>query len=261
MGPGMQALRPLQQHASIATGGPAAAAAPPPHRLLARLPSQDLERLLPRFEVVDLAHGRILYEPGSPASHVYFPISAVVSLLYLSDSGASAEVAMIGQEGVVGLSALMGGESADGRAVVQAAGRSLRIKPQDLAAEFNQGGALMQLLLRCTQAMMLQMGQAAVCNRHHAMERQLCRWLLQSLDRRHSVDLAMTQELLAMLLGVRRESVTEVAKKLQTAGLIRYARGHIVVLDRAGLQARSCECYARVRRDQERLLPGLYTST
>jgi CRP-like cAMP-binding protein len=198
--------------------------------------------------------GDVLYESGGEMSHVYFPINSIVSLLYVTENGASAEIAVVGNEGLVGISLFMGGESTPGRAVVQSAGQGFRLKAQTIKEEFNRAPVL-HLLLRYTQALITQMAQTAVCNRHQTLDQQLCRWLLLSLDRLQGNELVMTQELIANMLGVRREGVTEGALKLQLAGLIRYARGHITVLDREGLERRSCECYAVVKTEYDRLLP------
>jgi len=203
--------------------------------------------------------GQVLYESGSTLSHVYFPITAIVSLLYVMEDGASAEIAVVGNEGIVGIALFMGGESTSSRAVVQSAGQGLRLKARVIKDEFNRAPVL-HLLLRYTQALITQMAQTAVCNRHHSLDQQLCRWLLLSLDRLHGSDLMMTQELIANMLGVRREGVTEAALKLQKAGLIRYARGRISVLDRPGLEKRSCECYAVVKKEYDRLLPETLAS-
>jgi CRP-like cAMP-binding protein len=200
--------------------------------------------------------GEVVYEPGATLSHVYFPTTAIISLLYVLENGASAEIAIVGHEGIVGVSMFMGGKSTPSRAVVQSAGESLRFKAGMLEKEFNKAGPVMHLLLRYTQALLTQMSQTAVCNRHHSLDQQLCRWLLLSLDRLQGDQLVMTQELIANMLGVRREGVTEGAMKLQHAGLIRYARGRITVLDRHGLEKRTCECYAVVRREYDRLLPA-----
>jgi CRP-like cAMP-binding protein len=197
----------------------------------------------------------VLYEAGVALPYVYFPTTAIVSLLYVMENGASAEIAVVGNEGVVGISLFMGGESTPSRAVVQSAGSGCRLDAAAMKAEFNRGGPVLHLLLRYTQALITQMAQTAVCNRHHSLDQQLCRWLLLSLDRLQGDELVMTQELIANMLGVRREGVTEGALKLQKAGLIRYSRGHITVLDRAGLEARTCECYAVVKREYDRLLP------
>ena len=197
----------------------------------------------------------MLYESGSTLSHVYFPTTAIVSLLYVMENGASAEIAVVGNEGIVGISLFMGGESTPSRAVVQSAGQGFRLTAQTIKDEFDRSGPVMHLLLRYTQALITQMAQTAVCNRHHTLDQQLCRWLLLSLDRLRGSELVMTQELIANMLGVRREGVTEAALKLQQAGLIRYARGHITVLDRPGLEKRTCECYAVVKKEYDRLLP------
>jgi CRP-like cAMP-binding protein len=199
--------------------------------------------------------GQVLYEPGATLSHVYFPTNAIVSLLYVMEDGASAEIAVVGNEGVVGISLFMGGESTPSRAVVQSAGEGFRLRSQLLKEEFNRSGPVLHLLLRYTQALITQMSQTAVCNRHHTLDQQLCRWLLLSLDRLQDNELVMTQELIANMLGVRREGVTEGALKLQQAGLIRYSRGHITVIDRPGLEKRTCECYAVVKKEYDRLLP------
>jgi CRP-like cAMP-binding protein len=225
------------------------------NQLLAALPPAELQRWLPRLEPTDLPLGQVLYEPGVTLRHVYFPTDAIVSLLYVMENGASAEIAVVGREGLVGVSLFMGGGSTPSRAVVQSAGRGFRLEAAHMNEEFNRAGAVMHLLLRYTQALITQMAQTAVCNRHHTLDQQLCRWLLLSLDRLESGQLRMTQELIANMLGVRREGVTESALKLQQAGLIRYARGHIHVLDRPGLERRSCECYAVVKKEYDRLLP------
>ena len=228
---------------------------PEQNHLLAVLPAADRERLFPNLELVPLPLGEVLYESGSRLSHVYFPTDSIVSLLYVMEDGASAEIAVVGNEGIVGVSLFMGGETTPSRAVVQSAGHAYRLKAQLLKQEFNRSGAVMHLLLRYTQALITQMAQTAVCNRHHSVDQQLCRWLLLSLDRLPSNELAMTQELIANMLGVRREGVTEAAGNLHSAGLIEYHRGHITVLDRPGLEARSCECYAVVKKEFDRLLP------
>ena len=225
------------------------------NRLLAALPDAEWQRWLPQLELVDMPLGQVLYEAGRTLSHVYFPTTAIVSLLYVMADGASAEIAVVGLEGVVGISLFMGGESTPSRAVVQSAGRGVRMPSQAIKAEFDRSAPVMHLLLRYTQALITQMAQTAVCNRHHSLDQQLCRWLLLSLDRLDSPDLVMTQELIANMLGVRREGVTEAALKLQGTGLIRYARGRISVLDRPGLEQRTCECYAVVKKEYDRLLP------
>ncbi len=228
---------------------------PPGNHLLSVLPQEVWQRLAPQMEQVDMPLGQVLCESGSTLKHVYFPVTSIVSLLYVMENGASAEIAVVGNEGIVGISLFMGGDSMPSRVVVQSAGRGHRLKAQLLKDEFNLGGPVMHVLLRYTQALITQMAQTAVCNRHHALEQQLCRWLLLSLDRLSSNELLMTQELIANMLGVRREGVTEAALKLQKLGLISYARGRILVLDRAGLEARTCECYAVVKKEYDRLLP------
>jgi CRP-like cAMP-binding protein len=230
------------------------------NKLLAALPDTEWQNLLPHLEWVDLPLGKVIYESGSTLTHVYFPTTAIVSLLYVMENGSSAEIAVAGNEGIVGISLFMGGESTTSRAVVQSAGEGFRLNAKFLKTEFNRSDPLMHLLLRYTQALITQMSQTAVCNRHHSMDQQLCRWLLLSLDRLPSNELVMTQELIANMLGVRREGVTEEALKLQKAGLIRYVRGRITVLDRAGLEKRSCECYAVVKKEYDRLLPATISS-
>src|SRR3984957_20093565 len=230
-------------------------AQPQQNQLLDALPAAEGQRWLPLLESVDMPLGSVLYEPGVALSHVYFPTTAIVSLLYVMENGASAEIAVVGNEGVVGISLFMGGESTPSRAVVQSAGNGLRLKAPVMKEEFNRAGAVLHLMLRYTQALITQMAQTAVCNRHHSLDQQLCRWLLLSLDRLQGNKLVMTQELIANMLGVRREGVTEGASKLQQAGLIQYSRGHITVLDRPGLEKRSCECYAVVKKEYDRLLP------
>jgi CRP-like cAMP-binding protein len=233
------------------------ALAPDPrtNQLLAALPEAEWGRWQPLLEPFDMPLGHVLYEPGSTLSHVYFPSNAIVSLLYVMENGASAEIAVVGNEGLVGISLFMGGESTPSRAVVQSAGQGFRLTSELIKEEFKRAPVL-HLLLRYTQALITQMAQTAVCNRHHSLDQQLCRWLLLSLDRLQGDELVMTQELIANMLGVRREGVTEGALKLQEAGLIRYSRGHIKVLDRPGLEARTCECYAVVKREYDRLLPS-----
>ena len=228
---------------------------PKSNHLLGALPASDLQRWLPQLEPVTMPLGLVLYESGRTLSHVYFPTTAIVSLLYVMENGASAEIAVVGHEGVVGISLFMGGESTPSRAVVQSAGQGLRLRANVIKQEFQQAGPAMHLLLRYTQALITQMAQTAVCNRHHSLDQQLCRWLLLSLDRLQGSELVMTQELIANMLGVRREGVTEGALKLQKLGLIRYSRGHITVLDRPGLEQRTCECYAVVKNEYDRLLP------
>lgn len=228
---------------------------PQQNQLLAALPATEFERLRPNLKLVPMQLGDVLYESGANLRNVYFPTTAIVSLLYMLADGASAEIAVVGNEGIIGVSLFMGGETTTNRAVVQSAGHAYRLPSQMLKDEFTRAGPLQHLLLRYTQALITQMAQTAVCNRHHSVDQQLCRWLLLSLDRLSSNDLVMTQELIANMLGVRREGVTEAAGKLQHAGLIKYSRGHITVLDRAGLEARSCECYAVVKAETDRLLP------
>jgi CRP-like cAMP-binding protein len=225
-----------------------------PDRILAALPAQVWRRIRPSLQPVTLPLGEALYESGVPFSHVYFPTTAIISLLYVLTDGGSAEIAVVGNDGLVGVSMFMGGESTSSRAVVQSEGKAYRLKGQILKDEFRRGGAMQQLLLRYTQSLLTQMAQTAVCNRHHTIDQQLCRWLLLSLDRLESDTLFMTQELIANMLGVRREGVTEAAGKLQAAGLIEYQRGNIRVTNRAGVEARCCECYAVVRLESERLM-------
>jgi CRP-like cAMP-binding protein len=222
--------------------------------LLAALPESEWLRWRPQLEFVELPLGKVLSESGGVHTHVYFPTTAIVSLLYVMENGASAEIAVVGKEGVVGISLFMGGGSATSRAVVQSAGHAFRLNAVVMKDEFNRAPVL-HLLLRYTLALITQMTQTAVCNRHHSLDQQLCRWLLLSLDRLHGNELVMTQELIANMLGVRREGVTEGALKLQKAGLIRYTRGRIEVLDREGLERRSCECYDVVKKEYDRLLP------
>jgi CRP-like cAMP-binding protein len=226
------------------------------NHLLAALPPDDLERLRPHLKLSALPLGDALYESGVALQHVYFPIDSIVSLLCVMADGASAEIAVVGNDGVVGVSLFMGGETTPSRAVVQSAGHAYRLRAETLKWEFMQGGEVQHLLLRYTQALITQMAQTAVCNRHHSLDQQLCRWLLLSLDRLPSNQLVMTQVLIANMLGVRREGVTEAAIRLQADGLIKYNRGHITVLDRLGIEARTCECYAVVKRECDRLLPS-----
>jgi CRP-like cAMP-binding protein len=223
------------------------------NHLLAALPPAILDRW--QLELVKMPLGEVLYESGATLAHAYFPISAIVSLLYVMENGASAEIAVVGNEGIVGISLFMGGGSTPSRGVVQSAGVGYRVKAQLVREEFERAGPVMHLLLRYTQALITQMSQTAVCNRHHSLDQQLCRWLLLSLDRLQGNDLVMTQELIANMLGVRREGVTAAALSLQAAGLIRYARGRITVLDRPALEARTCECYEVVKKEYGRLLP------
>jgi len=227
------------------------------NHLLAALPTMEWQRWQSQLELVDLKLGQVLYESGGKMSYVYFPIDAIVSLLTVLEDGDSAEIAVVGNEGIVGVSLFMGGETTPSRAVVQSAGRSVRLRAHVLKTEFSSSPAVMHLLLRYTQALITQMTQTAACNRHHSLDEQLCRWLLLSLDRLHVNQLIMTQELIANMLGVRREGVTEAAGRLQRAGLISYTRGKINVLDRTGLEQRSCECYAVVKKEYDRLLPDL----
>ncbi|CQR42609.1 MAG: Crp/Fnr family transcriptional regulator [Thiomonas sp. 20-64-9] len=226
------------------------------NQLLASLPDAEWLRWKPQLERVKLELGQVLYEAGGLQSHVYFPTTAIVSLLYVLENGASAEIAVVGREGLVGVSLFMGGQSTTNRAVVQSAGEGYRLRASGMQTEFNRAGPVLHLLLRYTQALITQMSQTAVCNRHHSLDQQLCRWLLLSLDRLDGNDLVMTQELISNMLGVRREGVTEAALSLQRAGLIDYARGRIKVLNRAGLEQRSCECYAVVKAEYDRLLPA-----
>ena len=229
---------------------------PKQNHLLAALPDAEWQRWLPQLESVEMPLGQVLYESGATLSHVYFPTTSIVSLLYVMENGASAEIAVVGNEGLVGVSLFMGGESTPSRAVVQSAGSGFRLPAATMKDEFDRAGPVLHLLLRYTQALITQMSQTAVCNRHHSLDQQLCRWLLLSLDRLQGNELVMTQELIANMLGVRREGVTEGALKLQKARLIRYSRGRISVLDRPGLEKRTCECYAVVKREYDRLLPG-----
>jgi CRP-like cAMP-binding protein len=225
------------------------------NHLLAALPDAELRRLAPLLHRVALQPGQVLYESGSTISHAYFPNTTLVSTLYEFEDGTSAETATIGNEGMVGIAVFMGGDSRLGRAVVLTAGHAFRLGAQALKDEFERNGPLMHLLLHYTQALITQTAQTAVCNRHHSLDQRLCRWLLLSLDRLQGDDIAITQEMIAHILGVRRESVTETASKLQKLGLIQYGRGHIAVLDRRGLEQRACECYSVVRKEYDRLLP------
>jgi CRP-like cAMP-binding protein len=234
-------------------------AEPRQNHLLDALPAAEAQRWMPLLESVDLPLGHVLYESGAALEHVYFPTTAIISLLYVMENGASAEIAVVGNEGILGVSLFMGGGSTPSRAVVQSAGHGFRLKANIMQEEFNRAGAVLHLLLRYTQALITQMAQTAVCNRHHTLDQQLCRWLLLSLDRLEGNQLTMTQELIANMLGVRREGVTEEALKLQRAGLISYARGRITVLDRAGLERLSCECYSVVKKEYDRLLPDKLT--
>jgi CRP-like cAMP-binding protein len=224
--------------------------------LIAALSDAERARWLSHLEPVELPLGAVLYESGNRLTHVYFPTTAIVSLIYVMDDGATTEIAIVGNEGIVGVSLFMGGESTTSRAVVQSAGMGYRLKASQMMEEFNRAGPVLNLLLRYTQALITQMAQTAVCNRHHSLDQQLCRWLLLSLDRLRSNELVVTQELIANMLGVRREGVTEAAGRLHAAGLITYRRGRITVLDRAQLERRSCECYRVVRKEYDRLLPA-----
>ena len=227
---------------------------PKQNHLLAALPAEIFDRILPHLELVSMPLGEVLYESGGQLQYVYFPTTAIVSLHYLMESGASAEIAGVGNEGVLGISLFMGGNTTPSLATVQTAGIGYRLKGRLMMEEFNLAGPMMRLMLRYTQALMTQISQTAVCNRHHSIEQQLCRWLLLTLDRLPSNELTITQELIAGMLGVRREGITEAAGKLQRAGLISYRRGHITVLDRTGLESHSCECYQVVRKEFHRLL-------
>ena len=231
---------------------------PKQNHLLDALLKAEYDRLSPDLEHVKLALGDVMYEPGGLLKYVYFPTTSIISLLFVMENGASAEIAVVGNEGVLGISLFMGGETTSSRAVVQSAGYAYRLKVKLLKDEFNRGGPVQRLLLRYTQALITQMAQTAVCNRHHSVEQQLCRWLLLSLDRLASDELTMTQELIANMLGVRREGVTEAAGRLQRDGIINYTRGHIIVLDRPKLEKRSCECYQVVKTEFDRLLPALH---
>jgi len=235
------------------------ATTPRDNHLLAVLAQADYDRIAPHLEFAPVALGQVLYESGGRMEHAYFPTNSIVSLLYVMADGASAEIAVVGNDGIVGISIFMGGESTPSRAVVQSGGEGYRVNSKFLLEEFGRYGVTAHLLLRYTQALITQMAQTAVCNRHHTVDQQLCRWLLLSLDRLPSSELRMTQELMSNMLGVRREGVTEAAGKLQAAGLIHYSRGQIKVLDRRGLERRVCECYGVVRRETDRLLPRSLT--
>jgi CRP-like cAMP-binding protein len=224
------------------------------NRLLAALSPPERERLVPHLKLVAMPLGKVLYESGNVLSHVFFPIDCIVSLLYVMEDGASAEISVVGNEGLIGIALFMGGETTPSRAIVQSAGHAYRLIGRQLKEEFHRNGRMQLLLLRYTQALITQMAQTAVCNRHHSVDQQLCRWLLLSLDRLSSNKLTMTQDLIANMLGVRREGVTEAAGKLQKLGVIRYSRGHITVLDREKLERLSCECYAVVKKETDRLL-------
>jgi CRP-like cAMP-binding protein len=230
---------------------------PKQNHLLAALPEAECGHLFPFMELVPMPLGAALYESGDRMEYVYFPTTSIVSLLYVMENGESAEIAVVGNDGIVGIALFMGGETMPNRAVVQSEGRAYQLKGQLLKQEFNRGGAFQHLMLRYTLALLAQMAQTAVCNRHHSVDQQLCRWLLLSLDRLSANELSMTQELIANMLGVKREGVTEAAGKLQDAGLIHYSRGRITVVDRPGLEARVCECYEVVRREFRRLLPDI----
>ncbi|MEO8411148.1 MAG: Crp/Fnr family transcriptional regulator [Propionivibrio sp.] len=230
---------------------------PNQNHLLAAVPPAEFERFAAHLELVPLLLGQMLYQPGEQMQHAYFPTTAIVSLHYVTESGASAEIAGVGNDGVVGISLFMGGDSTPSSAMVQTAGHAYRLERRLMRAEFDRAGTLFRLLLRYTQSLITQMTQTAVCNRHHAIEQQLCRWLLVTLDRIPSGELVMTQELVATMLGVRREGITEAAGKLQQAGYIRYRRGHISVLDRHGLESHACECYAVVKKEVSRLMSDL----
>ena len=240
-------ISPYEPHAPV----------PRKNHLLGALPDADYARLVPRLELVELPLGKAVYESGRAFTNVYFPITAIVSLLYVLESGASAEISIVGNEGVVGIALFMGGGSMLNRAIVQSAGQAYRLDGATLKSEFDRSGPCQHLLMRYTLSLFSQMAQTAVCNRHHTVDQQLCRWLLLSHDRLSSDELVMTQELIADMLGVRREGVTEAAGKLQAAGLIRYSRGRITIVDRPGLEARVCECYAVVQKEAKRLLPDV----
>jgi CRP-like cAMP-binding protein len=246
----------LRLATSVTGNTMAVAHTPKQNQLLAALPPSDYVRLKPHLQLITLSLGQVINESGSPQHEVYFPTTSIVSLLYMLANGASAEIAVVGNEGIVGVSLFMGGETTPNRAVVQSAGHGYQLASKSLKLEFTRGGAMQHLLLRYTQALLTQMAQTAVCNRHHSLDQQLCRWLLLSLDRLPSNLLVMTQQLIANMLGVRREGVTEAAKKLQSAGLIKYVRGRITVLSRRGLEQRTCECYAVVKKECDRLLPA-----
>lgn len=225
------------------------------NRLLCELPDEVKLRLFPHLELIELKLGQVISEAGSKLRYVYFPIDSIISLLYVMESGASAEIAVVGNDGMIGVALFMGGESTTSRAVVQSAGFAYRLFGQRLKDEFNRHGALLHLLLRYSQVLLTQMAQTAVCNRHHTIEQQLCRWLLLSIDRLPSDHVLMTQELIANMLGVRREGVTDAAGKLQRMGIINYSRGHIEVINRPLLEKTCCECYGVVRQESARLMP------
>ncbi|MHB8729949.1 MAG: Crp/Fnr family transcriptional regulator [Sulfuricaulis sp.] len=235
---------------------------PKDNNLLSALPAEVFDRLLPNLKPVSMPLGKVLYEPGVELEHVYFPVpGCIVSMLYVMADGASAEIAVVGDEGMVGIALFMGGDTTPSRALVQSAGQAYQLKGSELKKEFERHSGFQHLLLRYTQALITQMSQTAVCNRHHSVEQQLCRWLLLSLDRLSTNELTMTQELIANMLGVRREGVTEAAGKLQAQGLISYSRGRITILDRPGLEKQVCECYAVVKKEYDRLLPLKITSS
>jgi len=228
---------------------------PRQNHLLAALSSEERDRIFPHLHYVPMPLGKVLYESGDQLDHVYFPTDCIVSLLYVLENGGSAEISVVGREGILGIALFMGGETTPSRAIVQSAGHAYRLAGKRLKEEFHRSSELQLLLLRYTQSLITQMAQTAVCNRHHSVDQQLCRWLLLSLDRLSSTQLTMTQELIANMLGVRREGVTEAARKLQKLGVIQYSRGHITVIDRPKLEALSCECYAVVKRESDRLMP------
>ncbi len=234
---------------------------PTPHpeenQILASLPAGERERLFPHLKLVEMPLGAVVYESGATLRHMYFPASCIVSLLYVLEDGSSAEIAVVGNEGAIGVALFMGGETTPSRAIVQSGGLAYRLTGRRLKDEFNRHGQMLHLLLRYTQSLIMQMAQTAICNRHHSVHQQLCRWLLLSLDRLPSNKLTMTQELIANMLGVRREGVTEAAGKLQRLGVIRYSRGQITVLDRPKLEQLSCECYVAVRKETDRLTHSL----
>ena len=245
--------RPAVRRKSMAAAGDSND--PLQNHLLRALPAIEAERLFPHLEFVPMPLGEVLYESGSQLRYVYFPTTSIISLLYVMEDGASAEIAVVGNEGAIGLALFMGGETTTNRAIVQSAGSAYRLTGARLKEEFGRHGEMLHILLRYTQALITQMAQTAVCNRHHSVDQQLCRWLLLSLDRLSSAELTMTQELIANMLGVRREGVTEAAGKLQKLGVITYQRGHITVLDRPRLEQLCCECYAVVKKETDRLLP------
>jgi CRP-like cAMP-binding protein len=230
-----------------------APASPEQNHILNALPAAERERLYPHLKLVDLPLGMVLYESGDPLRHIYFPTDSIVSLLYVLADGSSAEISVVGNDGAIGVALFMGGETTTNRAIVQSAGYAFRLTGKRLKLEFQRHGETLHILLRYTQALLTQMAQTAVCNRHHSVDQQLCRWLLLSLDRLSSNKIAMTQELIANMLGVRREGVTEAAGKLQKLGVIKYSRGHITVLDRPQLEQLSCECYGVVKKETDRL--------